>query len=279
MARSDDYIVNDSGSVSPYDIIVDDLGLAFFGENPVSGKFGPGPTTAKDGPGETAIIFNDFSNGMGMAYSGVPNTYAYAINGYARTPNKFMPGGRLTEISFEDSDMTDEELGFEIRAALEWDNDIFVGAGGRLVRLNIPTTNAITTEYMIGADCQIDSAIIYNNIPLWSTDQVDDNWQYLTGWNSADQEWQTANSVSSPRTGADNYVNFTNPVFLQKMRATFQEVDGIGGFRLMMYLKILLGTQQYGVLLLLWGILPSLLREYMKQIESFLLLKLMVYMV
>lgn len=234
MARSDEYIINEAGTVSPYDIVLDDLGLNFVGETPMTGEFGPGPTTAKDGPGETALIFNDFSNGMGMGYSGVPNTYAYAINGYTRTPHKFMPGGKLTEISFDDFDITDEDLAYEIRAGEEWLNDVYIGAGRYILKL-AGGIGAPTIEYDVGADCQLDSAIVYNNILLFSTDTLENNWQFLTGYDVDTGGWVTANDQPggpNERFGAENYRPFDNPVFLQKMEKTFQEVDGIGGYRL-----------------------------------------------
>ena len=231
MPRSDDYIINEAGSISDYDIVIDTLGFNFAGETPVQGKFGPGPTTAKDGPGETALIFSDLSNGMGMAYSGVPNTYAYTINGYARTPKKFMPGGKLTEISLDDFDVTVDELSYEIRAALEWNNDVYIGMGSYIIKL-ADGIGEPSIEYHTGDETQIHAGIVYNNIPLFSTCMLENEYQNLTGYKDG-TGWVTAVGTGEALTSsAENPVEYANPVYLQYMKKTFQEVDGIGGWRL-----------------------------------------------
>lgn len=235
MARSTDYITNDIGFKSPYDIIINDIGLNFFGDTPVKGRFGPGELDKSNATGEYPIIFNDFSNGMGMAYSGVKNTYAYSINGYARTRRKFMPGGKLTEIDLTDIVADGVDNTAEIRCGLEWGGDIYIGIGHHIVKIASGYL-APTVEYNVGANCQIDSALVYNNIPLFSTDQSFDNWQYLTGHDGV--AWKTANADGTDltnytvRTGAGNYDTFPRPVYLEKMKKFFQEVDGVGGNRI-----------------------------------------------
>lgn len=235
MARADDYITNESGHISPYDIVLDGIGVNFYGKNPVKGKFGPGHAPEPGGPhageGETSLIFNDFSNGMGMAYSGVDNTYAYTINGYARTPRKFMPGGKLTEVDLSHLAWTADDLEREITCAFEWLGNLYIGAGSHILKIPFGTEEAVDDYYM-GLDTQIDSGLVYNNIPIFSTDDTAPNWQYLTAYDLGAGAWKTAHETGQPDRGADNPVNFTNPVYLQKMVKVFQEVDAIGGYRL-----------------------------------------------
>lgn len=235
MPRTDDYIENDAGS-SPYDIVLNSIGLDFYGDDPVQGKFGPGLTTNQQGPGEIFLIFKNYSNGMGMAYSGVPDSYAFGKNVYTRTRNKFMPGGKLTEIDLSDFGWSVAELGGEIRCATERFGDVFVGAGRHIIKLP-EVLGTPVDEYDTGVDTQIDSALLYNNTLLFSTDQSYPSWQYLTAYDDVNDVWVTANSTgvnpSYPvNTGADNYSNFAAPVYLQKMIKIFQEVDGQGGFRI-----------------------------------------------
>ena len=232
--RTADYITNDSGFISPYDIIINDIGLNLFGDTPIQGKFGPGFTTAQGGPGETGLIFNDYSNGMGMGYSGVPNTYAFTINGYTRTPRKFMPGGKLTEISLAALAWNAAELGGEIRpnAAFEWNGDLYFGAGRHIIKL-VAGTGAPVDVYDMGLDTQIDSGLLYNGIPLFSCDNTFDNVPYLTGYDASLSAWKTAYDSDGAAPGiSDNEVGFPNPVYLQKMVSIFQEIDGVGGNRI-----------------------------------------------
>ncbi len=203
-----------------------------FGKTPIRGKFGPGKTTSKDGEGETALLFNDFSNGMGMAYSGIPNTYAFAENGYLRTPRKFMHAGRRREVSLDGMGFTEAELAGEITCAIEWFGDLYIGAGRHIVKF-AGATGAAIDSYDVGLDCQIDSALVYNRIPIFSTNQNDyDNWQYLTAYDIVAGGWKTANETGQPSRGSANEVDYTNPVYLQKMAKVFQEVGGIGGNRI-----------------------------------------------
>lgn len=246
MARSDDYQTNDTGHLSPYDIILnDEIGLSFHGDTPVKGHFGPGEIGQKNTPGEYPIIFNDYSNGMGMAYSGVPNTYAFAINGYTRTQRKFMPGGLLTEIDLSGLGF---DLNCEIRAAINWDASgnnqaAYVGIGHHIVKVDgndldlITGLPNLTDEYDVGEECQIDEALVYNNFPFFTTDSTFDQWQYLTGWNGA--KWTTANANGTAigngfqlNVGADDYTLYSAPVYLEKLGKYFQEVDGTGGNRI-----------------------------------------------
>ena len=250
MARFTDYIENDAGWRGDYDIYIDTQGLMLSGRNPIRGKFTPGPTTAKQYEGgETPLIFNDFSNGMGMGYSGIPNTYAYSINGYARTFRKFMPGGKLTEIPLTDLVFDEFEQEFlDIKDVVEWNGDIYVLAGSHILKLEAADDWLIPSiDYYLGEDTQAKMAVSYNNILMVSTANGAqfDNWQYLTALNPADDTWVTANSdgtyALTPdadgntypiQTGADNYEFFERPVYLENMVTLFQEVDGVGGYRL-----------------------------------------------
>lgn len=234
MARADDRIENTLGSESPFDIIIDDIGLNLFGDTPISGKFGPGFTTAEGGPGETGLIFNDYSNGMGMGYSGVPNTYAFAINGYTRTPRKFMPGGLLTEISLASLSFSAAELDGEIRCGFEWNGDIYIGAGRHILKLTGGALDGVLSdEYDMGLDTQIDSSLIYNGIPLFSCDDTFDNVPYLTGYDAGLAAWKTAyDSGGAAPAISENEVPYANPVYLKKMIQIFQEIDGVGGNRI-----------------------------------------------
>lgn len=243
MPTTDQYITNESGYMSPYDITIDDLGFEFWGNDPIKGKFNPGDSTAPEDNGETPLLFNDLSNGMGMGYSGVPNTYAFSIDGYARTTRKFMPGGLLTEIDLTELGI---DLEGEIRCALEYEGQygpatMYVGAGTAIVSLGTGIGDPVY-EYEIGA--QIDSALLYNSVAIFSTDQLDPNWQYLTAYDIGASLWTTANWDSTPpdisnphtylvRTGADNYTPYARPNYLEKMIKLFQEVDGVGGYRIL----------------------------------------------
>ena len=235
MPRSEDYQINEVSWKTPYDIVIDDnIGLNFFGETPVKGRFGPGELNQTNSPGEYPIIFNDYSNGMGMAYSGIPNTYAFAINGYNRTKRKFMPGGKLTEVDLTTLGDEGANLEGEIRCGLEWGGDIYFGLGQHIAKIQYGYEEP-TLDYDVGDGCQVDSALVYNGVPLFSTDQTFDNWQYLTGHDGV--AWKTANwdgliGDYSVRTGAENYEEFPSPVYLEKMRKYFQEVDGVGGNRI-----------------------------------------------
>lgn len=239
MARQDDYRVNEAGYSSSYSIQLDTIGLNLFGKTPIRGKYGPIGTEADgEGRSDRSLIFNDFSNGMGMAYSGVPNTYAFTHNMYMRGPRKAMPGGLLTEISLDGLGFTEAELAGEIRATavMDWGSDVLIGAGRHILRLVNGSGDPID-EYDTGLDTQIDSALNYNNIPLFSTDDSFDNWQYLTGYNALTAQWETANSDGSVpgysiQTGAATYSAYARPVYLQKMVDIFQEVDGVGGQRI-----------------------------------------------
>ena len=234
MARADDRIENELGFDSPFDIVINDIGLNLYGSTPISGKFGPGFTTAEGGPGETGLIFNDFSNGMGMAYSGVPNTYAYAVNGYTRTPRKFMPGGLLTEIDLTGLGFTAGELDLEIRCGFEWEGDIYIGAGSYIVKLvGGALDGVLTADYYMGVDTQIDSGLVYNGFPLFSCDDLAVNTPYLTGYDTGSSTWKTAyDSGGAAPALSDNEVGFADPVQLKKMISIFQEVDGVGGNRI-----------------------------------------------
>jgi hypothetical protein len=232
MARGDDYKTNISGFKSPFSIVLNnDVGLTLYGNSPVKGSFGPGEQGLNQITREVPQKYSSFDNGMGYAYKTVDNSYAFTINGYCRTPRKYMPAGLLTEISLTGLGMTETEIGGEIRCAIEYGSDVIIGAGSLLLKL-AGGLAPIAFEYDLGAGSQVDSAITYNSIPIFSTDYTHANWQYLTGYDAALGVWKTAHQTGSPASNAENPVNYTNPVYLQKMQSVFQEVDGTGGWRL-----------------------------------------------
>jgi hypothetical protein len=227
-----DYITNTEGTRSTYQIILNDsIGLDLYNKHPIKGRFGPAEEGQTLSTREKAIVLDNFVNGMGMAYREIENTYAFGINLYARTPRKVMPGGRLTEIDLTGFGWTADQLSQEIRCMLEWGGNLYLGAGQFILQFTAGTSPP-TVVYNMGDDCQIDSALVYNNIPLFSTDRSFSNWQYLTGYDIGAGAWKTAHKTGDPPSTATNPVNFTNPVYLQKMISIFQEIDGIGGNRI-----------------------------------------------
>lgn len=243
MARTDQYKTNISGTISPYHIIInDDIGLDIYHQSPIIGKFGPAEQNQNNNIREKSVIIDNLVNGMGMSHRDIPNTYAFAINGYARSPRKFMPGGQLTEISLAGLGWTTDQLSGEIRCANEWGGDIYVGAGQFILKFTAGLGNP-SQDYNMGNNNQIDSAITYNNIPLFSTDQTFSTWQYLTAYDTGLGHWKTAHKTGDPASSADHPVNYTHPVYLEKMKTVFQEVDGIGGNRLIGNDSLLTYTQ------------------------------------
>jgi hypothetical protein len=233
MGRADDYRTNVSGWGPSYELEIEGLGLNLWGRTPLSGQFGPEPSTT---PGSYPLLFADFSNGMGMAYSGVPNTYAFAHNMYMRSPRKAMPGGLLTEISLTGLGFSADELAGEIRCAMDHNSDVLIGAGRHILRL-IGGVGAPWDEADTGVDTQLDGCLNYNGFAVFSTDQYADNYQYLTGYDVSTDTWVTANSDGTVpgytvHFGASQYRWYPRPVYLEKMVEVFQEVDGIGGNRI-----------------------------------------------
>lgn len=246
MPSTADYRTNDLGTQGKYKIILDagndgGIGLNLWHDPdgntlPIRGQFGPFEMDQEQPRREDSIIFDDFSNGVGQAWRGFPNSAAFTINGYTRSPRAFLPAGRLTEIPLPET-WTADELAGDIRrhAVSEHQGDIIIGAGQHILRIPGGDVDmAPIDEYNLGAGVQIQNIIIYNGHALVSTDLYADDWQYLTGWNPLSNIWETAALAGTlaTRPVGPNYVEFAKPVYLEHMVKVFQEIDGTGGTRI-----------------------------------------------